>query len=92
MKKFWTKSIQIEAIQWTGGNTEEVINLEPADFVHKPKTPHWRSKEKFSVRTRSGIAEIKLNDWVIKEPGDGGDGYYPCSNRVFHAKYEACPE
>lgn len=86
MKKFKSKAIEIEAIQWNGENTQEIIGLDPAYFNHRAKTQHHRSTEKLMVKSAHGFVEVSVGDWIIKEPQ--GAGFYPCNKVLFEKRYE----
>lgn len=91
MPKFRKKPVEIEAFQWTGENTRDLLlwvdpKLGPAEM---PKD--WWLKQpspgKFFlvIPTLEGDHEAGVGDWIIR--GVAGE-YYPCRPAIFAATYE----
>lgn len=92
MPKYQTKPFQIEAVQWTGWNVDEIKkfvghNLDtgedgfllPDEIWGEWDDPHvWDWIQKTWVAVNTG-------DYIIK--GMKGE-FYPCDQEVFNAKYE----
>lgn len=91
MPKYQTKPFQIEAIQWTGDNADEIktfvgINDNEEDAFLLPEEM-WGEYDHPMVwdylqKTWVGVND---NDYIIK--GMKGE-FYPCDSEVFEAKYE----
>lgn len=75
--KYKTKPCEIEAIQWTGNNLDEII-----DFV---KDDSWFWLKDLYIHTLEGDMKANVGDYIIK--GLRGE-YYPCKPDVFVKKYE----
>lgn len=91
--KFQKKPIEVEAIQWTGDNLEDVYQFMGEDR----KVKEWKGRGRFDglqqyvrgegvfLQTHSGIVKAHVGNWIIK----GVDGeYYPCPDAVFKETYE----
>ena len=91
MKEYRKKPIVVEAIQWTGGNLEEVLK-----FCDGCKPPKERKATAFDfgntialqIRTLEGNMNANIGDYIIKEPFDKERGFYPCKPDIFEATYE----
>jgi hypothetical protein len=84
--KFRKRPVVIEAVQWTGGNAEEVAAFFPADlpprFTSSGDMPDFRQVE---IDTLEGTMRTDPGDWIIK--GVAGE-FYPCKPDIFEATYE----
>ncbi len=75
------KPVEVEAVQWTGENLEEIvyfcgkylffINTGLHDLVY--------------IKTCEGAHRVSLNDYIIK--GIKGE-FYPCKPDIFEMTYE----
>ena len=78
--KYRKKPVVINAIQWTGKNTDEVKELA---FTSTCKiTVNYDS---ICIETLEGLMSAKIGDWIIK--GIKNE-LYPCNPDVFAATYE----
>lgn len=89
MAKYKTKPCEIEALQYTGDNVEEIIEFTEHQAYGglKPKRngDHlWASWGLF-IKTLEGDMEASVGDYIIR--GLRGE-YYPCKPDVFIKKYE----
>lgn len=89
MAKYRTKPCEIEAIQYTGDNLDEIVAFteKQAYWGLKPMRngDHiWASGALF-IRTLEGEMEASEGDYIIR--GLRGE-YYPCKPDVFAKKYE----
>lgn len=92
MAKFRSKVIEIEAVQFTGENYEDVQEL-----AHNGRHPLFfqvdeedRGEDPEIIaqvydKLHSTWVGVKKDQWIIK--GLKGE-FYPCDNEVFEAKYE----
>jgi hypothetical protein len=88
--KFRKKPVEIQAVQWTGDNTSDVI-----DWVlhtgsrsarwHEPTDPHG---EHLAIDTLEGTMRAAVGDWIVR--GVKGE-HYPCKPDIFEATYEPVP-
>ena len=84
MGKYRKKPVVIEAYQWTGDNTQEIINFVSLDGKLSAEgsdnaIPH------LYIDTLEGRMTVTKNDWIIK--GVQGE-FYPCKPDIFEATYE----
>lgn len=97
---FQSRIVQVEAIQFTGGasigmDIEAWINANGGNATWQNEIAPWVSEdgkeghsgipEKLTVQTPGGFMEAPVGDWIIR--GTKGE-FYPCSDDVFHEKYE----
>lgn len=97
MGKYRKRPIEIEAVQWTGDNVDEVLALVPLakdgefdlpndDMYVKPGIGHMPSQGKLYIPTLEGTMTANLGDWIIR--GVKGE-LYPCKPDIFEQTYEA---
>lgn len=79
MLKFRKRPIEIEAVQFTGENHEEIGRFMG---VQVDRT------EALVIETLEGFLQASPGDWIIR--GVKGE-FYPCRADVFEATYEAVP-
>ena len=79
VKKYVKKPIVIEAIQYTGENTEDVIN-----FITNRHCTILNDK-RILINTLEGNIEASPNDYIIK--GVQGE-FYPCKPDIFKSTYD----
>jgi len=78
--KYRKKPVVIEAMQWNGSNTMEVIQF-GGGHSHI-----WEySTTKLEIATLEGDMRASVGDWIIK--GVKGE-FYPCKPDVFELTYE----
>ena len=94
--KYVKKPIEIEAIQLTLNNIDEVEKFIKDDgtirywgmvkdlLCLKAKDEPWQTIT-CKIETLEGIMEVKENDWIIK--GINGE-FYPCKPGIFEKTYE----
>ena len=79
--KYRKKPVEIEAIQWTGNNLEEVeafvVNAEGRQFD--------TVGESLFIHTLEGSMRAKPGDYIIKGVKDE---FYPCDESIFRITYE----
>lgn len=75
-KRYKTKPVEIEAVQWTGNNLDEI-----KEFCGDAAS-YW---EYLMLSTLEGNTRASVGDYIIK--GLRGE-FYPCNYDAFHAKYE----
>lgn len=82
VKTFVKKPVEIQAVQWTGNNYDEVCNfvgLAALDYFWKFEKP------RLVIRTLEGDHYASINDWIIR--GVKGE-FYPCKPDIFEQTYE----
>lgn len=78
-QKFTKKPVTVEAMQYTGGNINDV-----ARFVGD--TPNWTpDSDSYPLETLEGTMDAHHGDWIIK--GVAGE-FYPCKPDIFEQTYE----
>ena len=83
IKNYIKKPVEVQAIQWTGDNLEEIYEFVGAENLL------FRSKslnQKFGlyIKTIEGDMYASINDFIIK--GIKGE-FYPCKPDIFHETY-----
>ena len=76
MRKFRKKPIVIEAVQWTGDNSDDLIEFTQGEIII--------GNQLVAVKTLEGIMSAQLGDWIIK--GVSGE-FYPCKPDIFELSY-----
>lgn len=66
-----------EAVQWTGDNTEEVLDLLPDASIYGPGH--------IMVRHKEGISTLSRGAWLVT--GENGE-VKTYKDKIFHTKYE----
>lgn len=101
IKKYKTKPVEIEAIEYDGNNIEQIKKFLGNNFIKKTKTieMHIPCEESifpvpvpyiaYYIRTLEGDMKISKGDYIIK--GIEGE-FYPCKPDVFKQKYELIKE
>jgi hypothetical protein len=90
-QKFRKKPVEIEAVQWTGSNEDEIRGFvgEAVSFQdaiafdeYIDGTPGTRAL----IRTLEGTMSAEAGDWIIR--GVKGE-FYPCKPDIFEATYDS---
>ena len=78
--KFRKKPVVIEAVRWTGENSDEVIAFMGGQIVQQSfvGSQLW-------IPTLEGTMAANYGDWIIR--GIKGE-FYPCKNDIFLMTYE----
>ena len=82
--KFRKKPVVIDAVQWTGANTDEVLG-----FIVTQGSARREGQNAIAIDTSEGTMRAGKGDWIIK--GVKGE-YYPCKPDIFAATYEPAGE
>jgi len=87
MAKYRKKPVVIEAVQYTGENTGELLGFAPdhVRVIFNNDDPCG-----IDVRTPNGVVGVNVGDWIMRgtTPGD----YYPCPAETFAETYERVSE
>lgn len=81
IKTFVKKPVEVQAVQWTGDNYDEICNFigcHPT-FLHGSFGPY------IIIKTLEGDHHALVNDWIIR--GIKGE-FYPCKPDIFEQTYE----
>ena len=76
--RYRKKPVEIEAVQWTGENLEEIEEFAKGALVH-------RGPANIASSTLEGLMRASKGDYIIK--GIAGE-FYPCKPDIFKATYE----
>jgi len=81
-KRYVSIRTEIDAVQWTGINEEEV-----KEFVGGDKISSICGNLQVFDELQNCTINANVNDYIIK--GTEGE-FYPCAEKVFLRKYEEC--
>lgn len=77
MPKFRKKPVVIEAVQWTGGDVQPIVEFTGQPVSFSGDTPR--------IQTSEGAMGVSPGDWVIR--GVKGE-LYPCKPDIFALTYD----
>ena len=79
--RFRKLPVEIEAVQWTGANRQEID-----DFTHPNEPMSYFNPDTGSliIRTTEGNMHAQTGDWIIR--GDQGE-LYSCRDDIFQRTY-----
>lgn len=84
-KKYRKKPVEIEAMQYTGPNINDVAEFVGDEWVQSGGK--WSENSDFyEIETLEGAMRADVGDWIIK--GVNGE-FYPCKPDIFIETYEA---
>lgn len=83
--KFRKKPVVINAIQWTGGNLDEVIEFMRYDDMMLEKATWDELSKTITIFTLEGNMVASLYDWIIRGVHNE---IYPCKPDIFEETYE----
>ena len=78
MPRFRKKPVEVDAIQFVGGNRDQI-----SDFVGKDLLLETQGTP--TIQTLEGDMKVSIGDWVIK--GVQGE-FYPCKPDIFAQTYD----
>jgi hypothetical protein len=78
MPQYRKKPVVITAIQWTGGNANEIQKFVENGLMFKPDGH-------IAIQTLEGPLHADFGDWIIR--GIKNE-FYPCKPDIFEATYE----
>jgi hypothetical protein len=81
--KFRRKN-EVDAIQWTGGNLNEVTNFIKA-FISEGDLSLFVSVGVMRINAPIGPFVVIPGDWIVR---DANGEFYPCKLEVFYRTYE----
>ena len=77
--RFTKKPVTVEAVQFTGGNFEEIVKFTNGAAYPLP------GGTTMMIQTFNGTVTASRNDWIVR---DVKGGFYPCRADVFEATHE----
>lgn len=83
VKTFVKKPVEIQALQFTGYNHNEVSAF--IGYSTDDGSASWEEVEFFDIYTLEGVMTASPGDWIIR--GVQGE-YYPCKPDIFEQTYE----
>lgn len=78
------KPVEVEYVQWTGENRQEVLS-----FSNKVLWSCTSEGAVLTISTLEGTMTASIGDYIIK--GVEGE-FYPCKPDIFHKTYEEVPQ
>lgn len=94
MSKYRKKPVVIEAIQWNGGNDQEVLEFCFSDKCWKdgldsgyvdPGIGFTPAMGTFDIPTLEGVMTVEIGDYIVR--GTEGE-LYPCKPIAFERSHE----
>ena len=86
MPKFRKKPVEIEAVQWTGENIQDVVDhCAPFGQGEGWQIGFLKEGQPFTIKPLEGDHTASVGDWIIR--GVKGE-LYPCKPDIFEATYE----
>lgn len=82
MAKYRKKPVEIEAVQFTGKNINEIWETFSAENIYGPTE---NNPDRLLIYTLEGTMRAYIGDFIIK--GVKGE-LYPCKPDIFEATYE----
>ena len=82
MHKYRKKPVEIEAVQWTGDNRDEIWEFCPLSYFNTDLETGMLS---LIVQTLEGSMQASIGDYIIK--GVKGE-FYPCKPDIFDITYD----
>lgn len=89
IRKYTKKPVTIEAIQWTGENTDKVLDFiteVPLSETDKIIKTAIVDNYDLYIKTLEGMMKADMGDYIIK--GVEGE-FYPCKPNIFNKTYQA---
>ena len=84
--KFRKKHVVIEAVQWTGENTNDIITFTGFGLTTETNGPHGPDGATvLIIPTLEGNHAAAVGDWIIRGVRNE---YYPCKPDIFEVTYE----
>ena len=78
IKKYHKKTVEVEAVQWTGDNIKEIEDFTKGNIV-------INEDNELYIYTLEGVHLASVGDYIIK--GIKGE-FYPCKPDIFEQTYE----
>lgn len=89
VQSFRKKPVTIQAIQWTGENTKEVLDFIGRQITVGQVNMFTGKVVDMDIPTLEGTMKATVGDWIIK--GVKGE-FYPCKPDIFEQTYECVSE
>lgn len=80
-KTFIKKPVEIQAVQWTGDNYDEICKF----IGYFPNIIYGSRGPYVVIKTLEGDHHASVGDWIIR--GVKGE-FYPCKPDIFEQTYE----
>ena len=90
VNRYKTKPCEIEAVQWTGLNLQEIKEFVGESLIYYICDSAWevgkgRPHVIIEIKTLEGVMTASVGDYIIK--GLRGE-FYPCKPDIFEETYE----
>ena len=92
--RYRSKPQEVEAVQWTGDNVEEIHNFASLD---EPRTivTIYQGDPELKLKAGKGGAQgwvfVPVGYWIVHNPGDLSD-FWPVEPHYFAKKYDPADE
>jgi len=83
IKKFRKLPVEIEAIQFTGNNYDDINDID--ELGNGDRVMKFYNDNHIAIVTLEGEMRVNIGDWIIK--GVAGE-IYPCKPDIFEQTYE----
>lgn len=83
------KPVEVEAVQWTGLNLEEIKAFVGESLIYTREVGKGKPRLFMKIKTLEGDMLTSEGDYIIK--GISGE-FYPCKPDIFKATYEEVEE
>lgn len=87
MPTFRSKPQEVEAVQWTGANCEEIRRFAMANVTRVKPGDHDLLLQAGKDGAQ-GWVPVPVGHWIVRKPGDLTD-HWPVDPDYFAAKYES---
>ena len=84
IKKYVKKPVEIEAVQWTGDNYDEIAAFVGIKNISIDQKMLDEEIGELYIHTLEGAMHASVNDFIIK--GVKGE-FYPCKPDIFYETY-----
>ncbi|MBO7171336.1 MAG: hypothetical protein J6V52_00040 [Bacteroidaceae bacterium] len=86
MAKYRKKTVELEAVQWTGENIQEIKDF-AGEYAHVYELAVLEKKltASLEIETPAGLMSARIGDYIIKVVN--GE-FYPCKPDIFEKTYE----
>lgn len=91
MTTYVSRPTRIEAVQWTGDLTDNILFA----FLRGHATYGWSPQGELMVRAgkdgAQGMVPVPVGHWIVRRPGDDSD-HWPVDPDYFEQKYMLAAE
>ena len=85
VQRFRTKTVEIEAVRFTGDNFDELYEWTKGNFRPTTRDDDTQPPGQVYDFLHTTWINVETGQWIVR--GAKGE-YYPCDDETFHWKYE----